>query len=357
MTLHSRGRQWPSPAWKGRWVAWTASERGSPSLGYPSTLEAFESNDVALDLLQALTDQDLRELGVQSLGHRKRLLKAIAELNSAEAPTRVPPAEAIRATPATPTPAPASATTEGERRQLTVMFCDLVGSTAAVRAPRSGGAARRHPRLPGLRGARHRALRGPRRAVPGRWAAGLLRLSRAHEDDAERAVRAGPGNHLRDASNGMRVSMHDAQARLSVRIGIHTGVVVVGDIGGGARQRAARAGRHAQPRGAAAGAGRARHRGDQRAHAPACRWQLRVLPTWATRPQGHLRSRSMPGASPGSAPRPAASRPRPDAGLTPAGGARAGDRAAHRALASSRRRAKARWCCSRASRASASRAS
>ena len=60
-------------------------------LGLSQYAEAFESNDVALDLLQALTDQDVRELGVQSLGHRKKLLKAISELNGAETPTRVPP--------------------------------------------------------------------------------------------------------------------------------------------------------------------------------------------------------------------------------------------------------------------------
>src|SRR6202008_4841380 len=56
--------------------------------------EAFDHNDVAWDLLRTLTDQDLRELGVQALGHRKTLLKAIAELNAAGAPTLLPPADA-----------------------------------------------------------------------------------------------------------------------------------------------------------------------------------------------------------------------------------------------------------------------
>ena len=60
-------------------------------LGLSQYAEAFERNDVAPDLLQALTDQDLRELGVQSLGHRKMLLKAIAELNGAETPSAFPP--------------------------------------------------------------------------------------------------------------------------------------------------------------------------------------------------------------------------------------------------------------------------
>ena len=73
-------------------------------LGLPQYAEAFEHNDVALDLLQTLTDQDLRELGVDSMGHRKMLLRAIAELKGAETPTLVPPVEALRATPVAPTP-------------------------------------------------------------------------------------------------------------------------------------------------------------------------------------------------------------------------------------------------------------
>ena len=202
-------------------------------LGLSQYAEAFEHNDVGLDLLQALTDQDLRELGVQSLGHRKRLLKAIAELNGAETPTPVPPAEAIRATPVTPAPA-ASATTEGERRQLTVMFCDLVGSTAlserldpeelraVIRAYQDSAA---------------QVVEGFAGHIAQYLGDGLLVYFGhpvAHEDDAHRAVRAGLGiiSAVRERN---ALPMNDAQARLSVRIGIHTGVVVVGDIGGGAR--------------------------------------------------------------------------------------------------------------------------
>jgi class 3 adenylate cyclase len=79
--------------------------------------EAFASNDIGLDVLPELTDADLKELGVASLGDRKRLLKAIASLPAAKAPTVMP-----TATPRAPT--------DAERRQLTVLFCDLVGSTA-----------------------------------------------------------------------------------------------------------------------------------------------------------------------------------------------------------------------------------
>ena len=64
-------------------------------LGLSQYADAFEHNDVAPDLLPTLTDQDLRELGVQSLGHRKMLLKAIAELDRRRAATRAPTAGAL----------------------------------------------------------------------------------------------------------------------------------------------------------------------------------------------------------------------------------------------------------------------
>src|SRR6516162_3670454 len=76
---------------------------------------AFRDNHVDGEVLRRLTAEDLRELGVASIGHRRRLLDAIAALVAAD-------------TPPISTPAPI-AVTEAERRQLTVMFCDLVGST------------------------------------------------------------------------------------------------------------------------------------------------------------------------------------------------------------------------------------
>jgi hypothetical protein len=84
---------------------------------------AFRDNDVDAGLLPTLTADDLRELGVASLGHRKRLLAAIAALTppAGPQPSAVPPV---------PTSPPASTESQAERRQLTVMFVDLVGSTA-----------------------------------------------------------------------------------------------------------------------------------------------------------------------------------------------------------------------------------
>src|SRR5271170_2313571 len=83
---------------------------------------AFRDNEIDWDVLPDLTDFDLERLGVL-MGHRKRLLRAIVKLSAA--PIGAPPPS-----PATPRPLVAG----GERRQLTLMFCDLVGSTAlAVR--------------------------------------------------------------------------------------------------------------------------------------------------------------------------------------------------------------------------------
>ena len=94
-------------------------------LGLAQYAPAFRDNDVDGDVLPELTADDLIAIGVTSVGHRRKLLSAIAALGSA-----LPvPAPALTATPAS-VPPPAAAPAQAERRQLTVMFCDLVGSTA-----------------------------------------------------------------------------------------------------------------------------------------------------------------------------------------------------------------------------------
>src|SRR5262249_8279569 len=91
-------------------------------LGLAQYEPAFRDNEVDGDVLPDLTAEDLIAIGVTPVGHRRRLLSAIAALgDAAQAP-------ALTATPASGPPAPAPA--PAERRQLTVMFCDLVGSTA-----------------------------------------------------------------------------------------------------------------------------------------------------------------------------------------------------------------------------------
>ena len=88
-------------------------------LGLARYAPAFRDNEIDWEVLPKLTSEDLREIGVAAIGHRRKLLDAIAALG-ASAPTA-----AVRAAVSD-----ASAPADAERRQLTVMFCDLVGSTA-----------------------------------------------------------------------------------------------------------------------------------------------------------------------------------------------------------------------------------
>src|ERR1700756_2623907 len=89
------------------------------SLGLSEYQQAFADNGIGFDVLQHLTDQDLKDIGV-ILGHRRKMLAAIAQLASTAAS-----APATQTTPVVGSKPQNTA----ERRQLTVMFCDLVGST------------------------------------------------------------------------------------------------------------------------------------------------------------------------------------------------------------------------------------
>ena len=150
------------------------------SLGLGQYEALFRANDIDADILPELTEVDLEKLGV-SLGHRKRLLRAISGLTAGGSSLPHPPPHAGEA----------SVGVQAERRQLTVMFCDLVGSTAL--------STRFDPEE--LRD----EIRAYQNAVSGVVARydgfvakfmgdGVLAYfgyPRAHEDDAERAVRAG----------------------------------------------------------------------------------------------------------------------------------------------------------------------
>ena len=104
------------------------------SLGLGEHAPAFAAQAIDAELLPELGDADLKELGVKLLGHRKRLLLAISALRPAARPAALePPAHTPALEPTTRTPAlavPLRPAREAERRQLTVMFCDVVGSTA-----------------------------------------------------------------------------------------------------------------------------------------------------------------------------------------------------------------------------------
>ena len=102
------------------------------SLGLSEYANRFAENDIDFSILPELTEQDLEKIGVASLGHRRKILKAIAAFNgpiAAAAPAAAPPAPKPSAV-AAPDLLVAPAEAAGERRYLTVMFCDLVGSTA-----------------------------------------------------------------------------------------------------------------------------------------------------------------------------------------------------------------------------------
>jgi class 3 adenylate cyclase len=192
------------------------------SLGLEQYEAAFQENDVDAELLPTLTADELKDIGVSSIRHRRRLLEAIAQLQTDSARSQA--AEPSGDHPA-PTAAEDAVSSGGERRQLTVMFCDLVGSTALSE--------KLDPEE--LRDLLHayRTLCGDVFARYDGFVAryvgdGILTYfgwPAAHEDDAERAVRAA----LEIVETVRRASTTE---NLSVRIGIATGPVVVGETAG-----------------------------------------------------------------------------------------------------------------------------
>jgi class 3 adenylate cyclase len=184
------------------------------TLGFEQYETLFRENDIDVEVLNDLTDGDLEKIGV-SLGHRKRLLKAVGAL----AGPALAPSSAN-----TPIPLAVDA---AERRQLTVMFCDLVGSTAV--------SARLDPEdMREIIRAYQDACSGAVARYDGFVAKfmgdGVLAyfgFPRAHEDDAERSVLAGL-----DIATLVAKLETRANESLKVRIGIATGIVVVGDLVG-----------------------------------------------------------------------------------------------------------------------------
>ena len=196
-------------------------------LGLGKYEAAFRENDIDETVLPSLTHENLKELGVASLGHRVKLLDAIAALRGDTTP-RAPSAE--RTTRSAPSVPPED---RAERRQVTVMFSDLVGSTAL-----SG---RMDPEdLREVISAYQKCVAETVQRFGGFVAKymgdGVLihfGYPQAHEDDAERAVRGG----LQMVAAIGALKTH---APLQTRVGIATGLVVVGDlIGSGASQEQA----------------------------------------------------------------------------------------------------------------------
>ena len=205
-------------------------------LGLERYSAVFEAEEINLRSLRYLSDNDLKELGLP-LGPRREILASISVLsNEQTAPTlsvtspssttspiksAAPVTSEIHPTRSAPAPA-----TEAERRQLTVMFCDLVGSTEL--------STKHDPEvLREMMGAYQTAAGAVIESYDGHVAQylgdGLMVYfgwPHAHEDDAVRAVRA--GLEVIEA-----VKRLDVAVQLSVRVGIATGPVVVGETGGG----------------------------------------------------------------------------------------------------------------------------
>ncbi len=182
-------------------------------LGLGRYAVAFEENRLSVEQLPSLTHELLKEIGVTAVGDRLTLLDAAQNTHDAPAPAK-------------PDVAARTVTPEAERRQLTVMFCDLVGSTALSEQldPED---------LRALMAAYQKACG----AVVGRYEGHVAQYlgdglmvyfgwPQAHEDDAQRAVRAG----LEIVTAVKSVA---APGPLQVRVGIATGPVVVGETGAG----------------------------------------------------------------------------------------------------------------------------
>ena len=189
-------------------------------LGFSQYEAAFRENAIDADVLRELTDEHLRDLGVP-LGHRLKMLRSIRELTGTSVGSR--PVDVPRATDA------------AERRQLTVVFCDLVGSTEM--------AARMDPEdLREVIGVYHRRVAKTVQRFGGFVAKymgdGVLMYfgyPQANENDAELAVRTG----LKLVTKVAELRPHPDVA-LQVRVGIASGLVVVGDLlGAGASQEQA----------------------------------------------------------------------------------------------------------------------
>jgi class 3 adenylate cyclase/tetratricopeptide (TPR) repeat protein len=195
------------------------------SLGLERYETTFRENEITEKVLPNLTAEDLRDLGVTIVGHRRTLLDAIAALRIG-ANAKAPPSEA-------PSTIETARDTAAERRQVTVMFSDLVGSTAL--------SARMDPEdLREVISAYQKCVAETVQRFGGFVAKymgdGVLvyfGYPQAHEDDAERAVRG--GLELVQAISDLKTHV-----ALQTRVGIATGLVVVGDlIGSGASQEQA----------------------------------------------------------------------------------------------------------------------
>ena len=212
------------------------------SLGLDRYEEKFRDNNIDLDVLPQLTAHDLKDIGVVSVGDRRRLIAAIAALVSA-----TPWAEATA--PQSQSAPPKGPQVSAERRPITVMFCDLVGSTALASRLDAEDWRNLVNAYLDQASAAVTDLGGHVLKKLGDGLMALFGYPRAQENDAERAVRAAlavqralSDLNARNAANGA--------PELSARVGIESGPVVVeasGEVFGDAPNVAARVQAAAEP--------------------------------------------------------------------------------------------------------------
>jgi class 3 adenylate cyclase/tetratricopeptide (TPR) repeat protein len=188
------------------------------SIGLGKYAAAFETNEVSMGIVGELTDDDLREMGLP-MGPRRTLLKAAATTLDVEPDEKNPRLPTTNATSGDPT-------RTAERRQITVMFCDLVGSTALSEQLDPEDLRTLMQAYQKTAGAIMRSYGGHVAQYLGDGLMTYFGWPRAHEDDAERAVLA-----ALDVVEA--VKMVAASHPLKVRIGVATGPVVVGETGDG----------------------------------------------------------------------------------------------------------------------------
>ena len=219
------------------------------SLGMSEYAQRFAENDIDCTILSDLTDQDLKDIGVASLGHRRKLLRAIATFGDPPVASSATSLEAASSpAPVAPSVAPQSQDSAGERRYLTVMFCDLVGSTAI-------SAQLDVEEWRDLVGAYLDAASAAVTEMGGHVAKklgdGILALFGypvAHENDAERAARAALS--IQRALVTLNSQNGGGKPELKARIGLETGAAIVdaaGEIYGDVANVAARVQAQAEP--------------------------------------------------------------------------------------------------------------
>ena len=182
--------------------------------------QTFAENNIEYSVLPDLTENDLAKLGVSSLGHRKKLLRAIEELTAARQPADTSTAVSNEAVVSPPL----AQHREAEFRQITVMFCDLVGSTQLSEKLDLEDLQKL---IDAYRTECSTAIRrygGEVARYIGDGVMAFFGWPRAHEDDAHRAVHAA----LEIISGVTKIS---APVTLACRVGVCSGPVVVGEIG------------------------------------------------------------------------------------------------------------------------------